>query len=50
MAIKKKRHKRGEYSSVHQKVARLASGNTLRARKFLRKLDKENDTKNNTAE
>lgn len=42
---KKKDTKRvGEYSSIHQKQARLSSGNTLIAKKFLRKLDKQNDT------
>ena len=34
------------FSSAHQKIARLHSGNTITAQKLLRKLDKENGTKN----
>lgn len=41
MAKKKKR--KGSYSSVHQKLARVASGNTLRALKFVRSLDAKHD-------
>jgi hypothetical protein len=36
---KKKRHKRGEYSSVHQKIARMESGNTIVAKSFIKKLN-----------
>lgn len=46
---KKKKYKRGEYSSTHQKIARRNSGNTITALKFLRKLDNKNDTINTNA-
>lgn len=36
----------GQYASVHQKIARKNSGNTITAKAFLKKLDKENGTKN----
>jgi hypothetical protein len=45
---KKKRKKSKAYASVHQKVARLNSGNTITAKALLRKMDKEkqNGTEN----
>jgi len=44
---KKKKSKWAGYSSVHQKIARRNSGNTITANKFLRKLDELYDSKNN---
>jgi hypothetical protein len=35
-----------QYASTHQKVARLHSGNTITAQKYLRKLDKQHAAKN----
>jgi len=36
-----KRVRLGKYSSRHQKVARLNSGNTITVKALLRKMDKE---------
>lgn len=36
-----KKAKSGSFSSVHQKIARLNSGNTITAKAYLKKLDKK---------
>jgi hypothetical protein len=45
--VLKKKIRTGEFSSIHQKVARLHSGNTITAKAFLRKQDKKNATTRN---
>jgi hypothetical protein len=45
---KKKKVISGSFSSIHQKIARRHSGDTITAKAFLRKQDKKNGTKNNT--
>jgi len=38
-----KKKKSGAYASVHQKIARRNSGNTITAKAYLKKMDKEKE-------
>jgi hypothetical protein len=44
----KKKKKIVGYSSIHQKIARKNSGNTITAKAYLRRMDKQNDNKEKT--
>ena len=41
--VLKKKAKSGVYTSIHQKIARQHSGDTITAKAFLKKLDKEKE-------